>query len=77
MDDLDGRRGLRELFDGRSQLLVYHFMFGPDWEEGCPSCSFWADSFDGVGVHLAQPPASDEYHEKLQPMRPLYSASFG
>jgi predicted dithiol-disulfide oxidoreductase (DUF899 family) len=52
-DGPDGSRTLRELFDGRSQLLVYHFMFGPDWDEGCPSCSFWADSFDGVGVHLA------------------------
>jgi predicted dithiol-disulfide oxidoreductase (DUF899 family) len=48
-----GPRSLRELFDGRSQLLVYHFMFGPDWTEGCQSCSFWADSFDGIGVHLA------------------------
>jgi predicted dithiol-disulfide oxidoreductase (DUF899 family) len=48
-----GPRSLPELFDGRSQLLVYHFMFGPDWDEGCPSCSFWADSFDGVAVHLA------------------------
>jgi len=52
-DGADGRRSLRELFDGHSQLLVYHFMFGPEWDEGCPSCSFWADSFDGVGVHLA------------------------
>ena len=52
-DGPDGRRTLPELFDGRTQLLVYHFMFGPDWEEGCPSCSFWTDSFDGVGVHLA------------------------
>jgi predicted dithiol-disulfide oxidoreductase (DUF899 family) len=48
-----GARSLRELFDGRGQLLVFHFMFGPEWEEGCPSCSFWADSFDGIGVHLA------------------------
>lgn len=48
-----GERSLAELFDGRSQLLVYHFMFGPDWDEGCPSCSFWADNFDGVDVHLA------------------------
>jgi predicted dithiol-disulfide oxidoreductase (DUF899 family) len=47
-----GTKGLAELFDGRSQLLVYHFMLGPDWEEGCPSCSFWADNFDGIGVHL-------------------------
>jgi predicted dithiol-disulfide oxidoreductase (DUF899 family) len=52
-DGPDGSRTLRELFDGRSQLLVYHFMFGPDWDEGCPSCSFWADSFDGTAVHLA------------------------
>jgi predicted dithiol-disulfide oxidoreductase (DUF899 family) len=49
----DGRRSLRDLFDGRGQLLVYHFMSGPDWDEGCPSCSFCADSFGGVGVHLA------------------------
>jgi predicted dithiol-disulfide oxidoreductase (DUF899 family) len=49
----DGHCTLSELFAGRSQLLVYHFMFGPDWEEGCPSCSFWADAFDGVAVHLA------------------------
>jgi predicted dithiol-disulfide oxidoreductase (DUF899 family) len=52
-DGPDGPRSLPELFDGRRQLLVYHFMFGPDWDEGCPSCSFWADSFDGVAVHLA------------------------
>jgi predicted dithiol-disulfide oxidoreductase (DUF899 family) len=52
-DTVDGPRSLPHLFDGRSQLLVYHFMFGPDWEEGCPSCSFWADNFDGIGVHLA------------------------
>ena len=43
---------LKELLDGRSQLLVYHFMFGPKWTEGCPSCSFWADTFDGAIVHL-------------------------
>ncbi len=49
----DGTVSLADLFAGRSQLLVYHFMFGPDWDEGCPSCSFWADSFDGVAVHLA------------------------
>jgi predicted dithiol-disulfide oxidoreductase (DUF899 family) len=52
-DAEDGPRSLDELFDGRSQLLVYHFMFGPEWPEGCPSCSFWADNFDGIGVHLA------------------------
>lgn len=47
-----GRRTLPELFDGRSQLVIYHFMFGPDWEEGCKSCSFWADNFNGIDVHL-------------------------
>jgi predicted dithiol-disulfide oxidoreductase (DUF899 family) len=50
----EGTRTLAELFDGRSQLLVYHFMFGPDWTEGCKSCSFWADTFDGAIVHLGQ-----------------------
>ena len=48
-----GKRTLAELFDGRSQLIVYHFMFGPDWTEGCPSCSFWTDSWDGTQIHLA------------------------
>ncbi|MDQ6771471.1 MAG: DUF899 domain-containing protein [Candidatus Dormibacteraeota bacterium] len=47
-----GEKTLRELFGGRSQLLVYHFMFGPDWTEGCPACSFWADGFDRSIVHL-------------------------
>jgi predicted dithiol-disulfide oxidoreductase (DUF899 family) len=50
----EGTRTLAELFDGRSQLLVYHFMFGPDATEGCPSCSFSADQFDGVMLHLNQ-----------------------
>ncbi|MGE0660243.1 MAG: DUF899 domain-containing protein [Reyranellaceae bacterium] len=44
---------LADLFQGRSQLLVYHFMFGPDWKAGCPSCSAIADGFDGFAVHLA------------------------
>ena len=48
----DGTRSLSQLFDGRSQLIVYHFMFPPDWDEGCPHCSFWADSFDGATAHL-------------------------
>ena len=52
-DGPDGTCSLRDLFAGCSQLLVYHFMFGPDWDGGCPSCSFWADSFDGTQVHLA------------------------
>jgi len=49
-----GRQTLAELFDGRSQLIVYHFMFGPDWDAGCPHCSRWADNFNGVIVHLNQ-----------------------
>ena len=53
-DTEDGGRTLAELFAGRSQLLVYHFMFGPEWTEGCPICSYWADSFDGGIVHLNQ-----------------------
>jgi predicted dithiol-disulfide oxidoreductase (DUF899 family) len=48
----DGQASLSALFDGRGQLIVYHFMFGPDWEAGCPHCSFWADNFDGIIDHL-------------------------
>lgn len=48
-----GRVGLADLFAGHGQLLIYHFMFGPGWGEGCPSCSFWADNYDGTGEHLA------------------------
>ena len=50
----DGKRTLAELFDGRSQLVVYHFMFGPDWNAGCPHCSRWADNFNSIIVHLNQ-----------------------
>jgi predicted dithiol-disulfide oxidoreductase (DUF899 family) len=52
----DGPRGketLADLFDGRSQLIVYHFMLGPGWSEGCPSCSYISDHFDGLAIHLA------------------------
>jgi len=49
-----GKETLSDLFAGRGQLLVYHFMFGPDWNEGCPSCSFWADNYNGIVVHLQQ-----------------------
>jgi predicted dithiol-disulfide oxidoreductase (DUF899 family) len=52
-DTDDGEETLAGLFGGRSQLLVYHFMFGPSWTEGCPICSFWADSFNGAVTHLA------------------------
>jgi predicted dithiol-disulfide oxidoreductase (DUF899 family) len=48
----NGSISFAELFDGRSQLIVYHFMFGPDWEEGCKSCSFWADNFNSIPIHL-------------------------
>jgi predicted dithiol-disulfide oxidoreductase (DUF899 family) len=49
-----GRESLADLFGKRSQLLVYHFMFSPDASAGCPHCSFWADNFNGIGVHLEQ-----------------------
>ena len=52
-DSPGGKESLSDLFGGKSQLLVQHFMYGPDWKEGCPSCSFWADNFNGVDVHLA------------------------
>jgi predicted dithiol-disulfide oxidoreductase (DUF899 family) len=52
-DTPEGRRTLAELFEGRRQLLVQHFMLGPGWEQGCPSCSFMADHTDGMNVHLA------------------------
>jgi predicted dithiol-disulfide oxidoreductase (DUF899 family) len=48
-----GDESLAGLFGPHGQLVVYHFMFGADWPEGCPSCSFWADNFDGIDVHLA------------------------
>ena len=53
-DTPQGPRGLSELFDGRRQLLVQHFMFAPGWDEGCKSCSFMADHHDGMLAHLAQ-----------------------
>ncbi|WP_415159176.1 DUF899 domain-containing protein [Maritalea sp.] len=48
-----GAESLRDLFGDKNQLIVYHFMMGPDWAQGCKSCSFWADNFDGIDVHLA------------------------
>jgi predicted dithiol-disulfide oxidoreductase (DUF899 family) len=50
----DGKQTLSDLFDGRSQLIVYHFMFDPSWDEACLHCSFWADNFNGIIVHLKQ-----------------------
>lgn len=51
-DTDDGDASLRDLFGGRTQLIVYHFMFAPSWSAGCPSCSSVADGFDGVRIHL-------------------------
>lgn len=48
----NGKESLSDLFEDKSQLMIYHFMFGPDWDEGCPSCSFWADNYNGIVVHL-------------------------
>ena len=50
----DGKQSFGNLFDGHSQLIVYHFMFGSDWQAGCPHCSHWADSFNPVIAHLNQ-----------------------
>ena len=52
-DSENGAQSLADLFDGKGQLIVFHFMFGRDWAEGCPSCSFWSDHFDGLDAHLA------------------------
>jgi len=51
-DSADGRASLADLFDGRSQLIIYHFMFAPDWEAGCPGCSFLSDQVDGARQHF-------------------------
>ena len=51
-DGPNGKESLAQLFAGSTQLVVYHFMFGPEWEQGCPSCSFWADNFNGIPAHL-------------------------
>jgi predicted dithiol-disulfide oxidoreductase (DUF899 family) len=50
----NGKQSLSELFSGKSQLIVYHFMYAPDWEAGCPNCSFWADNFSNIIIHLNQ-----------------------
>lgn len=51
-DGPKGKETLAELFAGRSQLIVYHFMYDPSWDEGCKSCSFWADNYNGIDIHL-------------------------
>ncbi|MGZ4808534.1 MAG: DUF899 domain-containing protein [Thermoanaerobaculia bacterium] len=50
----DGKKSLSDLFENRNQLVVYHFMFAPEWDAGCPHCSFWADNFNDIIVHLNQ-----------------------
>jgi predicted dithiol-disulfide oxidoreductase (DUF899 family) len=52
-DGPKGKQTLADLFGGRTQLIIYHFMFGPGWKEGCPSCSYYADTMDAAVVHLA------------------------
>jgi predicted dithiol-disulfide oxidoreductase (DUF899 family) len=49
----EGTETLSDLFSGCKQLVIYHFMYGPDWQQGCPSCSFWADNYNGLDIHLA------------------------
>ncbi|HLZ23492.1 MAG TPA: thioredoxin family protein [Ktedonobacterales bacterium] len=53
-----GKETLSDLFAGRQQLIIYHFMFDPSWDEGCVHCSFWADNFNGTTVHLSHRDAS-------------------
>jgi len=53
-DGLEGRVALADLFEGKTQLIIYHFMFGPGWGEGCAHCSFWADHFDSVNFHIGK-----------------------
>ena len=53
-DGKDGQVNLSDLFQGRSQLIVQHIMFGPDWDEGCPICSFWADGYDPMIIHMQE-----------------------
>ena len=78
-----GRATLADLFGGKSAaLIVYHFMFGPDWQEGCPHCSFWADNFDGIIVHLEQRdvsialPSPAHHSEKLEAFKKRMGWSF-
>ena len=87
-DAPDGKQSLADLFGGRSQLIVYHFMLGPGWEQGCPSCSFLADHFDGAAIHLAQrdvtlvvvsraPLAEIEAYQRRMGWRFKWVSSFG
>jgi predicted dithiol-disulfide oxidoreductase (DUF899 family) len=87
-DSPGGKKALAELFGRKSQLIVYHFMFAPGWEEGCPSCSFLGDHFDGIVVHLAHrdvtflaasraPLAQIEAFQKRMGWRFAWVSSFG
>ena len=78
---LDGEESLPDLFGSHSQLIVSHFMFGPDWEQGCPSCSFMADGYDGLDIHLAHRDAafvavSNTSLEKIERYRARMGWSF-
>ena len=84
----DGDKNLADLFAGRSQLVVYHFMFGPDWKAGCPGCSFLADHLDGALPHLEHhdvsltavsraPPAKIEAYKSRMGWRFPWVSSFG
>jgi len=53
-EGVNGKISLADLFGGKRQLIVYHFMFGPGWRQGCPHCSFWADHYDSLQHHLGQ-----------------------
>jgi len=88
LDGPAGKQTLADLFDGRSQLIVYHFMLGPGWKDGCPSCSFLADHFDGAAIHLVQrdvtlvvvsraPCAEIEAYQKRMGWRFKWLSSFG
>lgn len=83
-----GRETLADLFDGRSQLLIYHFMLGPGWAAGCPSCSYISDGFDGMTIHLAHrdvtlaavshaPYAEIEAFKKRMGWKFYWASSFG
>jgi len=87
-DGPNGKQKLADLFGKRSQLIVYHFMFGPGWKEGCPSCSYLADHFDGATIHLAHrdvafatisraPTAEIEAFKKRMGWRFPWVSSFG
>src|SRR3546814_8601325 len=79
-DAPEGRRSLADLFEGRRQLLVQHFMFGPGWKQGCPSCSFMADHSDGMTAHLAHRDVtlvrSEEHTSELQSLMRISYAVF-